>query len=96
VSKRSIKRVSIATHTREHLFPCANTVGRDNPLGDRSIEAGCALEGRAAGIIKEFGAVPSVAFSVSLGGIEKHGKARAIKLFNQFPQVLGRRSSNIA
>jgi hypothetical protein len=37
----------------------------------------------------------SVTFAVSLSRVEKHGKARAIHLFDQLPPVLDRRSTDI-
>jgi hypothetical protein len=46
------------------------------------MEADAALECRPPGVIEERGAMGSVTFSVSLGGIEKHGEACAVKLFN--------------
>ena len=80
---------------REHFLTMANTIGRNETLGDRCIEAGGALECRAAGVIEKPGALATLTFTVSFGRIQKYGEARAIKLFNQLASVLGRRLVDI-
>jgi hypothetical protein len=81
--------------THEHFFAGPNTVGQDELLGDRCIQASGTFECRTTGVIEEFGAMASVTFAVSLSRVEKHGKARAIQLFDQLPPVLDRRSTDI-
>jgi len=81
--------------TREHFLTVANTIGGNETLSDRRIEAGSALECRAAGVIEKLGALATLTFTVSFGRIEKYGETRAVKLFNQLASVLGRRLVDI-
>ena len=58
--------------TGKYFLPGANTIDRDDALSDRRIEAGGALEGRAAGIIEKLGPLKALAFTVPFGRIEKY------------------------
>jgi hypothetical protein len=64
--------------TREHFLTGLNTVGRDEALSDRRIEAGGALECRATGAIEKLGALAPLTFTVPFGRIEKYGETRAV------------------
>jgi hypothetical protein len=44
-------------NTREHFLTGFNSIGGDEALGDRRIEAGGALECRAAGVIEKLRAL---------------------------------------
>ena len=80
---------------REHFFAGASAVSRDQRSGDRRVKAGGALKSRATGVVKKFGAVAAVTFTVSLGRVEKHGKACTVKLVNQLASMLPLRSGDI-
>ena len=53
----------------QHFFAGLNSIQRGKSLGHRSIQAGCAFDGRAACIIKEFGSLASLSSPIAFGGI---------------------------
>jgi hypothetical protein len=67
----------------------------ETKAGDRGVQTSGALKSRATGVVKKFGAVAAMAFTVSLGRVEKHGKACPVKLFKQLASMLPLRASDI-
>ena len=61
--------VSIAYDANQHFFAGLNSIQRGKSFGHRSIQAGCAFDGRAACIIKEFGSLASLSSPIAFGGI---------------------------
>jgi hypothetical protein len=51
------------------LFAGLHAIQRGKSFGHRRIRAGCAFDGRAACIIKEFGSLASLSSPIAFGGI---------------------------
>ena len=77
-------------NTREHLLTGFNTIGGDEALSDRRIEAGGALECRATGVIEKLGPLLTLTLAVSFGRVQKHRETCTVKLFDQLPSMAGR------
>jgi hypothetical protein len=53
----------------QHFFGGLNSFQKSKSFGHQGIQAGCAFDGRAAYIIKEFGPLASLSSPIAFGGI---------------------------